>query len=71
MMSRAERGDSGNIPFAESSVQVNDGLGALDVTKAGTPSLEVLISRLRKQSTDVDVGLTTLVLQGAVKRLEW
>jgi hypothetical protein len=71
MMNDQGEQTAANIPFAESGVQIDDRLGALDVTEAGTPGLEVLISRLRKKSTDVDVGLTTLVLQGAVKWLEW
>jgi len=59
------------LPFAKAGVQVDDRLRALDVTEARTPGLEVLIGRLGKQAANVDVGLASLVLEGAIKRLEW
>lgn len=64
-------GQTAGIPFAEASVQVDDRLRALDVTKARTPGLKVLIGCLGEQAADVDVGLASLVLQGTIKRLEW
>ena len=61
-------GQTAGIPFAEASVQVDDRLRALDVTKARTPGLKVLIGCLGEQAADVDVGLASLVLQGTIKR---
>ena len=59
------------IPFAKTSVQVDDRLRALDVTEAGTPGLKVLVGCLGEQATNVDVGLASLVLQSTIKRFEW
>ena len=57
-------------PFAQPSVEVDDGLRALNVTETPAPPLEHLVTRLRQQATNVDVGLASLVLQRTVKRLQ-
>ncbi len=59
-----------DIPFAHIAVEVDDGLRALDVTEAAAPGLEYLITGLRQQSTDVDIGLASLILQSTVERLQ-
>lgn len=63
--------DEQHLPLAQTSVEVDDGLGALDVTKAKTPCLQHLVGGLGEESADVDVGLAALVLEGSVKRLQW
>lgn len=60
----------GHKPLAKTSVEVDDGLGALDVAKARSPDLKELVGGLWEQAANVDVGLTTLVLQRTIERLE-
>lgn len=58
----------GHLPLAQIGLEVNDGLGALDISEALSPHVEHLIRGLGKQTANVDVGLTGLVLQATV---EW
>jgi hypothetical protein len=58
-------------PLAEVGLQVDDGLGALDVSKALAPHVEHLVGGLRKQAPNVHVGLASLVLQATVEWLVW
>lgn len=66
----ALRDETENLPLAQTSVEVNDRLGALDVTKARSPNLKKLIGGLREKATNVDVGLAALVLQSTIEGLE-
>jgi hypothetical protein len=58
-------------PLAKIGLEVDDGLGALDVAKTPAPTMKHLICCLWEQATDVDIGLAGLVLKAAVKRLVW
>lgn len=60
-----------NLPFARTSLEIDDGLGTLDVTEAGAPVVQHVVGGLWKEATDVDISLTILVLQAAVEWLHW
>lgn len=64
-----ERGGGYDLPFAKASLQVDDRLGALNVTETHAPDVQHLIGSLWEQATDVDVSLARLVLQAAIERL--
>ena len=49
---------------------VDDGLGTSDVTEASPPVLEHVISGVRMESADIDIGFASEILQGAVQGLE-
>jgi hypothetical protein len=59
-----------DVPLAQTRVQIDDRLGALDVSEAAAPCLEHLVTGLRQQASNVDVGLATLILQSTIERLE-
>ena len=69
-MTKQIDGGGYHVPFAKPSIEVDDRLGASDVTEAGSPVLEHLISSLWQETTDIHIGLATLVLQGAIQRLQ-
>jgi hypothetical protein len=59
-----------DLPLAKTGRVIDDRLGAADVTEALAPAFEHLIGCLRVKATNVNVGLTTDVLQSPVKRLQ-
>ena len=61
----------GHLPLAKVSLEVDDGLGTLDVAEALAPHMEHLVRGLGKQAANVNVGLAGLVLQATVEWLVW
>lgn len=59
----------GHVPFAQTSVVVNDGLRADNLTETRSKLVKKVVSSLRKQTTKVNVGDAVRVLQAAIKRL--
>ena len=57
-------------PLAEVCLQVDDGLGALDITKSLAPHVKHVVGSLWEEATDVDIGLSSLILEAAIKGLE-
>lgn len=51
------------IPFALASVLLNDGLARLDLSKSRCPSVEIFISGIRHEATNVDVGNSLWILK--------
>jgi len=59
-----------DLPLAKASRVIDDRLRAADVTEALAPTFEHLIGCLGMETTDVDIGLATDVLQSSVERLQ-
>jgi hypothetical protein len=55
------------LPLAELCLVVNDRLGALNIAETLPPRKKHLICSLWKQASNVDVSLSRLVLEAAVK----
>jgi hypothetical protein len=56
-------------PLAEIGFEIDDGLGALDVTEALAPSVQHIVGSFGQQTADVDVRFTGLVFETPIKGL--
>ena len=63
--------DSRDLPFAQTSLHVDDGLRALNIAEALTPDMQHLVSCLRQKTSNVDIRLARFVLKATIEWLRW